>query len=227
MRRLSFLSIHPSFIEEYKKFGVFARCESLGIAEFNSVNLRDFAIDKRGSVDGAPYGGGDGMILRPEPLKDAINSLSKPFKVIYTSPSGKAWNQESARQLAQSNEDLVFICGRFGGVDQRFIDKYVDYEFSLGDYVLSGGELACLSMADSIVREIDGALGNNVSAACDSFGDQMDGLLEYPSYTRPEEFEGEKVPSILMSGDHKKIEEWRKNKALERTKKRRPDLLKD
>ena len=152
MRRISFLTIHPDFIDEYRKFGVLARCESLKLAEINSVNLRDFAVDKRGSVDASPYGGGDGMILRPEPLRDALKSLSKA-KVIYTSPSGKAWSQSEASRLAQSDEDIVFVCGRFGGIDQRFIDKYVDEEYSLGDFVISGGELACLTMADSVVRD--------------------------------------------------------------------------
>ena len=225
MRRISFLTIHPDFIDEYRKFGVLARCESLKLAEINSVNLRDFAVDKRGSVDASPYGGGDGMILRPEPLRDALKSLSKA-KVIYTSPSGKAWSQSEASRLAQSDEDIVFVCGRFGGIDQRFIDKYVDEEYSLGDFVISGGELACLTMADSVVREIEGSLGNYESVKNDSFAEGMDGLLEYPLYTRPEEFEGEKVPEVLKSGDHKKIAEWRKQKALDRTRERRPDLLK-
>lgn len=225
MRRISFLTIHPDFIDEYKKFGVLARCESLKLAEINSVNLRDFAVDKRGSVDAAPYGGGDGMILRPEPLRDAIESLDKA-KVIYTSPSGKAWNQSEAQKLASSGEDLIFVCGRFGGVDQRFIDKYVDSEYSLGDFVISGGELACLTMADSVIREIEGSLGNYESVKNDSFAEGMNGLLEYPLYTRPEEFEGQKVPDVLKSGDHKKIAKWREEKALERTKNRRPDLLK-
>lgn len=225
MRRISFLTIHPDFIDEYRKFGVLARCESLKLAEINSVNLRDFAVDKRGSVDASPYGGGDGMILRPEPLRDALKSLSKA-KVIYTSPSGKAWSQSEASHLAQSDEDIVFVCGRFGGIDQRFIDKYVDEEYSLGDFVISGGELACLTMADSVVREIEGSLGNYESVKNDSFAEGMDGLLEYPLYTRPEEFEGEKVPEVLRSGDHKKIAEWRKQKALDRTRERRPDLLK-
>ena len=225
MRRISFLTIHPDFIDEYKKFGVLARCESLKLAEINSVNLRDFAVDKRGSVDAAPYGGGEGMILRPEPLRDAIESLDKA-KVIYTSPSGKAWNQSEAQKLANSGEDLIFVCGRFGGVDQRFIDKYVDSEYSLGDFVISGGELACLTMADSVIREIEGSLGNYESVKNDSFAEGMNGLLEYPLYTRPEEFEGQKVPDVLKSGDHKKIAKWREEKALERTKNRRPDLLK-
>ena len=128
--------------------------------------------------------------------------------------------------MAQSDEDIVFICGRFGGIDQRFIDKYVDEEYSLGDFVISGGEFACLTMADSVVREIEGSLGNYESVKNDSFAEGMDGLLEYPLYTRPEEFEGEKVPEVLKSGDHKKIAEWRKQKALDRTRERRPDLLK-
>ena len=175
-RRISFLTIHPDFVDEYKKFGVLVRCESLKLAEINSVNLRDFAVDKRGSVDAAPYGGGDGMILRPEPLRDAIHSLDKA-KVIYTSPSGKAWNQAEAQKLAHSGENLIFVCGRFGGVDQRFIDKYVDEEYSLGDFVISGGELACLTMADSVIREIEGSLGNFESVKNDSFAEGMNGLL--------------------------------------------------
>ena len=227
MRRLSFLTIHPQLVDEYRKFGVFARCESLKLAEITSVNLRDFAVDKRGSVDASPYGGGDGMVMRPEPLRDALKSLKlSNAKVIYTSPSGRAWSQSEAQSLAASGQDLVFVCGRFGGVDQRFIDHYVDEEYSLGDFVISGGELACLTMADSVVREIEGALGNYDSVKNDSFAEGMNGLLEYPLYTRPEEFEGSKVPAVLTSGDHKKIEKWREEKALERTQQRRPDLLK-
>lgn len=224
MLKLYFVSIHPKFISSYFDFGVFQSAQQKQLAEVKEVNLRDYALDKHGTVDGPPYGGGDGMIMRPEPLVGALTNIHEPF-VVLTSPRGKLWTQDVAISLAKSQKNIVFVCGRFGGVDQRFIDRYVDEEFSIGDVVVSGGELPALMMADSMLRQIPGVLGHQESAVMDSFGEGCDGLLEHDQFTRPADFDGQKVPDVLMSGDHKKIAAWRLSSSLERTKERRPDLL--
>ena len=222
------VTIHPKFVESYGTFGVVRAAAACGAADVKSVDLRDFAVDTHASVDGSPYGGGDGMVLRPEPLSDALKSVSaerSSMHVVLPSPSGRKFSQEDARRFAALDKTLVFVCGRFAGVDQRFIEKYVDEEISSGDFVLSGGELPALTMIDATLRLLPGVLGNPVSAGCDSFGEGMSGLLEYPIYTRPLEFEGMSVPAVLTSGDHKKIGLWRTEQSLERTKQCRPDLL--
>jgi len=164
------------------------------------------------------------MVLRPEPLRDALRA-SPDAHVIATSPGGKLFSQQDARRLLALAKPLTFVCGRFGGIDQRFIDKYVHEEFSIGDFVVSGGELPSLIIADAVLRLIPGVLGNPASAADDSFGESSPSLLEHPLYTRPPVFEGVSVPDVLLSGDHAKIAAWRKEKALERTRRQRPDLL--
>jgi tRNA (guanine37-N1)-methyltransferase len=223
-RRFQFVTIHPDFIESYFEFGVFQAAKKKELAQFKTINLRDFAVDKHGSVDDHPYGGGDGMVLRPEPLRDAVKT-NPSDRVICLTPSGKLWNQREALSFAEESKSVTFVCGRFGGMDQRFIESYVTDEYSLGDYILSGGELAALCMADSILRFIPGVLGNSESAAQDSFSEQLDGMLEYPLYTRPQVFEDKEVPSVLLSGDHQKIAEWRRDQCRTRTLQRRPDLL--
>jgi len=223
-RSLSFISIHPQFIEAYFRFGVFKAATRLGM-EFHSINLRSYAVDKHGSIDDSPFGGGDGMVMRVEPLVAAVRALPKPGRVIYTSPSGRLWTQKDAERYAALDEDLVFISGRFAGIDQRFIEQFVSDEVSIGDFVVSGGELPSLLIADSILRQIPGVLGNERSAPDDSFGSGMRGMLEYPLYTRPLEFEGHKVPDVLLSGDHQKIKVWREAEALQKTQRLRPDLL--
>lgn len=225
MRRFSFITIHPQFIEAYLKFGVFRAAERQGLG-FSAINLRSFAVDKHGSIDDSPFGGGDGMVLRVEPLAAAVRSLPQPAKVIVTSPSGRRWTQADAEGYAKSGDDLIFIAGRFAGIDQRFLDTFVDDDISLGDFVVSGGELPSMLLADSILRLIPGVLGNAQSYQEDSFGSELAGMLEYPLYTRPLEFEGENVPEVLLSGDHKLIAEWRRNEALKKTRRLRPDLLK-
>ncbi len=225
MKALTFISIHPQIIESYTRVGVFRAAERLGI-KTQALNLRDFAVDKHGSVDDTPFGGGDGMVLRPEPLAHALQSLSGQKRVIYTSPSGRLWRQTDAEEYAvREDEHLVFIAGRFAGIDQRFVDLYVDDEISLGDFVVSGGELPSLLIADSILRQIPGVLGNAKSATDDSFSRGMRGLLEYPLYTKPPVFEGLAVPDVLMSGDHARIVAWRKAEAEAKTRRLRPDLL--
>jgi len=223
VRTFAFITVHPQFIEAYAKFGVFRTAERAHIS-IQAINLRQFAVDKHGSVDDTPFGGGDGMVLRPEPLVAALESFTRPRTVFVTSPSGRPWSQADAARYAQSTDDLIFISGRFAGIDDRFLQTYVQEEISLGDYVISGGELPSLTLADSILRLIPGVLGNQQSAKEDSFGSELESLLEYPLYTRPLEFEGKKVPDVLLSGDHKKITEWRRSEALKKTERLRPDL---
>ncbi|MFK7873993.1 MAG: tRNA (guanosine(37)-N1)-methyltransferase TrmD [Oligoflexales bacterium] len=223
--KISFVSIHPQFIEAYFGFGVMRTAVDSGIVELQAVNLRDFAVDRHGTIDDRPFGGGDGMVFKPEPLAAAMNVL-KPDRVVLLSPAGQLWSQKSAESMSSFEGHVVFICGRFGGVDQRFIDKYVDLEVSIGDVILSGGELPALCLADSILRLLPGVLGHPESATYDSFSQAIDGCLESPMYTRPREFEGDAVPDVLLSGHDLKITEWRQEQSRLRTQKRRPDLLK-
>ncbi len=250
MMKIYTISIHPGFMQEYFNFGVGASSKRLGIG-IEHINLRDFAVDQHASVDSPPYSEEDGMVLRPEPLSDAIKYIQqgedKQTYVIYTAAYGRLWNNHHAKRLSQKIieggiglensyqkdrfsrgckcDKLVFICGRFSGVDQRFIDRYVDEIFSVGDFILSGGELPVLSMIDSVLRFIPGVLGNSKSNSWDSFEQELEGKIEYPVYSRPQEFEGIKVPEVLLSGDHKKIKEWKKMMSLQMTQKFRPDLL--
>ena len=227
MKSFFFISIHPQFLESYFSFGVMAKARQNG-HHLEAIDLRRYAFDKRGSVDDVPYGGGDGMVMRPEPLRDAVLAIKKTQKkcaLVLPSPGARPFKQADSRRFAEDSVSLVFICGRFGGVDQRFIDHYVDYEYSLGDYVVSGGELPSLMMADSILREMPNILGHKESCQNDSFGEGFSGRLEHPLYTRPREFESAKVPCVLHSGDHKKIAAWRQEASLEKTGRLRPDLL--
>lgn len=224
MIQISFLTIHPQFVKAYFDFGVMASGSKQNLLKADAIDLRDFAIDKRGSIDAPPYGGGDGMVMRPEPLVAALKSVGGCPKVILPSPGAPQITQSDCKALAES-ESLVFVCGRFGGVDQRFIDGYVDFQFSVGDFVISGGELPALTLADGICRQIPGVLGNAQSVESDSFGAAFQGCLEHPLYTKPVEFEGQTVPEVLRSGDHKKITEWKMAMSLKKTKDWRQDLL--
>jgi len=233
MLEIFFATIHPKFIESYSEFGVYKSAIKNSVANISALNLRDYAVDKHGSIDGYPYGGGDSMVMRPEPIKKALDFVKEKHSdpiVIYTSPRGKPWNQQESENLFEeifnSKRPLFFICGRFAGLDQRIVDQHVEREYSLGDFVISGGELPSLTIADSVLRHAPGSLGNQDSVEFDSFSKGLDGLLEYPVYTRPAEFEGQKVPEVLLSGDHSKIAKWRSEKSIELTKKLRPDLLK-
>lgn len=205
--------------------------------QLHLVNIRDYATSKYKSVDDSPYGGGPGMVMRADILKDALikgvmeaggyDSLDQ-LDVIYTSPRGKVWNNKVARDfgtdiLGPNGKDVVFVSGRYEGIDERFLSCYVTKYYSIGDYVLTGGELAIMTMLDSAIRFVPGILGNKLSSEYDSF---EDGLIEFPQYTKPRDFEGLEVPSILLEGHHKKIEEWQHEQKLEMTKKYRPDLLK-
>jgi len=226
MRRITFITLQPQVCEAYSGFGVFRRAVDLGLVDLRFVQLRDFAIDRHGTVDDRPYGGGDGMVLRPEPLAQAVEAYRTPgCRVLTFGPAGKPWTQASATMLQENSQDLILICGRFGGIDQRFLDLYVDEEISVGDFVVSGGELPALTIVDSLLRGYPGVLGHAESATHDSFSHGMDFQLEHPLYTRPETFEGETVPDVLRSGHHLAIEKWKREESLTRTQKRRPDLL--
>lgn len=229
MRHYTIITIHPDFVNAYRRFGVLRAAEDKGLASISALHLRDYAVDRHASVDDRPYGGGDGMVLRPEPLAAALEAAARQCtgraRVLLTSPQGQRWSQKAAAQFAQSEQPVVIICGRFGGVDQRLIDRHVDEEWSLGDFVLAGGELPALAMLESILRLLPGVLGDQESAVRDSFGDVFAGGLEHPLYTRPPIWEGLAVPEVLLSGDHRRIEEWKREQAQSMTRRKRPDLL--
>lgn len=225
LKRIDVISLFPGMFEAIKQ-GVTGRAIRNGLIDIGVTNPRDFTTDKHKTVDDRPYGGGPGMLMKVQPLKDAILSIKNnvkdsPVKVVYLSPQGQPLTQDIVKELS-ANEQLILLAGRYEGVDERLIEHYVDYECSIGDYVLSGGELPAMVLIDALIRLLPGALGHNESASNDSF---YSGLLDHPHYTRPEDFEGECVPEVLLSGDHKKIEQWRLKQSLGRTWQRRPDLL--
>ncbi len=211
MIELAFVTLHPSFIESYTTIGIFSSASDKNLASFKTVSLRDYPVDHHGTVDSRPYGGGDSMVLRPEPLAMALKAYAsgRDVHTVFTSPAGEAFQHKDAVRLSKLTKPIVFICGRFAGVDQRFIENYVDEEFSLGSFVVSGGELPSLLIADALLRQIPGVLGNKLSVDHDSFADGLNGMLEYPLYSRPEVFEGKRAPEELLSGDHEKIRAWR------------------
>jgi tRNA (guanine37-N1)-methyltransferase len=221
--KIKILSLFPEIIESFFTSSIMAKAVEKGLIEYALVNIRDFAYDKHKTCDDSPYGGGAGMVLKPEPLAAALDSVEGVTKrVIYPSPSGISFNQKQAARLAEYNE-LVFICGRYEGIDQRIIDLYVDEEISIGDYVISSGEISTLVIIDSVYRLLEGVISSN-SLVEESF---TDGLLEYPHYTRPSSFRDLRVPDVLMSGNHKKINEWRNNERVLKTRQNRPDIYID
>jgi tRNA (guanine37-N1)-methyltransferase len=212
-------------ISNVVQFGVIGRAQSKDLIKIEVHNLRDFAHDRHRSVDDYCYGGGAGMLMKPEPIFESIESInydSDSKKIILLSPQGKLFNQELAKQLSLSDH-LIIICGRYKGVDERVCQSLITDEISIGDYVLSGGEIPALVIVDAVARLIPGVLGNYESAHEDSFSD---GLLDCPHYTRPAEYRGMRVPDVLLSGDPKKISKWQREQAIIRTLKKRPDLLK-
>jgi tRNA (guanine37-N1)-methyltransferase len=238
-RRIWILTLFPEYFKPLLECGISGsafrgeRSEEIKF-EVLFVNIRDYSTTKYKSVDDSPFGGGPGMVMRADILRDALvkgvvekggySDLSE-LTVVYTSPRGKVWDNKVAREFGtttMTNKDIVFICGRYEGVDERFLQKYVNEYYSLGDFVLTGGELAVMTMMDSAVRFVPGILGNKLSSEYDSF---EDGLIEYPQYTKPQEFEGMGVPEVLLSGHHKNIEKWQLEQKKEMTKKLRPDLL--
>ncbi len=215
------LTLFPEMFEPIKQSILGKAIENEKI-KLKLVNIRDFSKDKHKKVDDTPYGGGAGMVMKPDVVYDAYKSVyEENAKVIYLSPQGKTLNQKKVEELSKEKH-LILLCGHYEGIDQRVIDKIVDEEISIGDYVLTGGEIPAMVLIDTVSRYIDGVL-NQESIKEESFSE---GLLEYPQYTRPEVFEGEKVPEILLSGHHENIEKWRKEQALKITKQKRPDLLK-
>ena len=215
------LTLFPQMFSSLKE-SIIGRAVKDKIININTVNIRDFSKNKHKKVDDTPYGGGAGMVIMPDVVYRAYNSLENKenAKVIYMSPQGKKLNQKKVLELSKEKH-LIILCGHYEGIDQRVLDKIVDEEISIGDYVLTGGELPAMVLIDSVSRYVEGVLSKD-SIKEESFSNN---LLEYPQYTRPEIFEGIKVPEILLSGNHKEIEKWRNEKSLETTKNKRPDLL--
>lgn len=224
MMRIDIITVEPELIEGPLSHSIVGRAREMKLAQVNLINLREYGIGNYKQVDDYQFGGGAGMVLMAEPLGrclDAIINDHQPDEVIFLTPDGEVLNQKMANRFSLS-EHLVFICGHYKGIDQRIRDLYVTREVSIGDYVLSGGEIAAAVLADAIIRLIPGVLGNEESALTDTF---QDDLLAPPLYTRPQVYKEREVPAVLLSGNHKEIENWRYEMALEKTKKLRPDLL--
>ena len=226
--KVTVITLFPEMFENAMSFGVTARAFKEQGHELRLLQLRDFATDKHRTVDDKPYGGGPGMLLKAEPLLAAIDvarAESAPgSKVVYFSPAGERLLQSRFHDLARTENDLILVCGRYEGIDERVIELAVDMELSIGDYVLSGGEIPALALIDGLARLLPGVLGDAMSTKSESF---VDGRLEYPQYTRPEEVAGRRVPTVLLSGDHGAIEAWREKEGLRKTRMRRPDLIEE
>ena len=229
--KIHVLTIFPEFFREVFDFGIVRRARVAEIVEINVHDIREFTTDKHRMTDDRPFGGGDGMVFKAEPIFNCIESIlgtterdeyPPKTRVVLLTPQGRQFKQAVAKEFSEEVENLVLICGRYEGVDERVNEALVTDEISIGDYVLSGGEPAAIVLTDAIVRLLPGALGSETSAENDSFSD---GLLDYPHYTRPADFRGMKVPEVLLNGNHAEIEKWRRQKALEKTRKFRQDLL--
>jgi tRNA (guanine37-N1)-methyltransferase len=228
MMNIDVLSIFPEMFEGVFGHSILKKAAEKGATQYNVVNFRDFADNKHQTVDDYPYGGGAGMVLKPQPIFDAVSDLKDRAKstaprVILMCPQGERYTQKKAEELAKE-EHLIFICGHYEGYDERIREHVITDEISIGDYVLTGGELGAMVVIDSVVRLLPGVLGSEESHIQDSFST---GLLEHPHYTRPADFRGLKVPDVLVSGNHKLIDEWRVKESLRRTLQRRPDLLEE
>jgi tRNA (guanine37-N1)-methyltransferase len=222
--KIDIISVMPQLMESFFAHSIIKRAKAKGLLEINIINLRDYTNYKHGQVDDYQFGGGAGLVMMIEPLVNAIEDLQKNFQydeIIFLTPDGEKFTQKTANSLSLK-ENLMLICGHYKGIDQRVRDHFITKEISIGDYVLSGGELGAAVLADAIGRLLPGVLNDETSALTDSF---QDNLLAPPVYTRPEEFRGWKVPQILMSGNHSKIEDWRHEQSIEKTKEKRPDLL--
>ncbi len=233
MLKIDILTIFPEFFNEVFDFGIIRRAKGTKLVEIQVHDLRGWATDKHQKVDDRPFGGGDGMVLKPEPIFAAIENLvgtcdtdkyPEGTRVVLLSPQGTPFKQANAQEFAEHAKHILLICGRYEGVDERVNATLVTDEISIGDYVLSGGEPAAVVLTDAIIRLLPNALGSETSAKNDSFSD---GILDFPNYTQPRDFQGMEVPDILLSGDHGEIEKWRRQKALEKTKKFRKDLLEE
>jgi tRNA (guanine37-N1)-methyltransferase len=219
--RIDVFTVFPSLITNFTDESLLGKAQQKNLLEVNAHDLRKEATDRHKSVDDAPFGGGAGMVLMPEPIFAAVESVDAPRPLLLMSPSGRTFDQEFAVELAQSG-GFSLLCGRYEGVDERIASELCDGAVSIGDYVLSGGEVAALTIIEAVGRLVPGVMGNDDSAGDESF---MTGLLEYPHYTRPAEFRGMGVPDVLRSGDHGRVERWRRAQALARTIERRPDLI--
>ncbi|WP_130806915.1 tRNA (guanosine(37)-N1)-methyltransferase TrmD [Senegalia massiliensis] len=220
--KIDVLTLFPNMFTSVLDESIIGRAKENNIVDINYIDIRSFSKNKHKKVDDYPYGGGPGMVMKPEPIYRAIQSVKEDkSRVIYLSPKGKVFNQGLANDFSKE-EHLIFLCGHYEGIDNRIIDNYVTDIISIGDYVLTGGEIPAMAVIDSVVRLIPGVLNSE-----ESFKDEShyNGLLEAPQYTRPREFKGKKVPDILLSGNHKKVDEWRRNESLKLTYKNRPDLL--
>ena len=212
------LTLFPEFIESIKGYSIIRRAIENGLISVESINIRDFAINKHGQVDDYPYGGGQGMVMMVEPVYKAIESVkTENSHVVFLSPQGKVLNQKLIKDLSKK-EHIVLLCGHYEGIDERIIENYIDEEISIGDYVLTGGEIPAMVLIDSVSRMIDGVLASSEAYEDES---HMDGLLEYPQYTRPQEFMGLKVPDVLLSGNHQEIEKYRREMSILQTKKKK------
>lgn len=222
--RFDVLTLFPNMFDAVLGDSIIGRAQKAGILKINCINIRDFSEDKHKRVDDYPYGGGRGMIMQPQPIYNAYKSIEwkdkKPL-VIYLSPQGKVFDQSFARELSKQ-EHIVLICGHYEGVDERVIEEIVDIEVSIGNFILTGGEIPAMAVIDAVSRFVPGVLPSEEAFLDESL---TDGLLEYPQYTRPPEFLGRKVPEVLLSGHHKNIENWRCKKSIKRTKEKRPDLF--
>ena len=225
MMRFYVLTLFPEMIENAVAVSILKRAADHGLLTVEAVNIRDHAKNKHHSVDDYPYGGGAGMVMQAQPVYDAYRHVcakaGKPLRTVYLTPQGRTLTQRIAHELA-AEEELILLCGHYEGVDQRVLDTIVTDEISIGDYVLTGGELPALVLIDAVARLIPGVLHNEESAGTESF---ENGLLEYPQYSRPEVWEGQSVPEVLLSGDHKRVEEWRFERSYEKTLARRPDII--
>lgn len=224
MMKIDILTLFPEMFSGVFQTSIIKQAQAKGAVALNVVNFREFSTNKHKNVDDYPYGGGAGMVLSPQPLFDAVDSLTaknQQARIILLCPQGERYDQKKAEELAKE-EHLIFLCGHYEGYDERIREHLVTDEISIGDYVLTGGELAAMVVADSVIRLLPGVLGNETSAVSDSFST---GLLEHPQYTRPADFRGMKVPDVLLSGHHRNIEAWRRKESLRRTFLRRPDLL--
>lgn len=223
--KIALITLFPEMFEALTGYGISSRAVNQGLVEVSSFNPRDFTDDPHATVDDRPYGGGPGMVMMIEPLRKAISAakdwIQEEPLVVYLSPQGEVLQQSAVNQFA-TGQSLILIAGRYEGIDERLIELEVDQEWSIGDYVLSGGELPAMVFMDALIRQLPGALGHKESANQDSFSD---GILDCPHYTRPEKYEGIDVPEVLLSGNHEKIRQWRLEQSLLRTKQRRPDLL--
>lgn len=231
MLKIDVLTIFPEFFQEVFDFGIIRRAKLAGIVEINVHDIREFTTDKHRMTDDRPFGGGDGMVLKCEPIFRAIENITgtsdrssypEGTRVILLSPQGRVLKQEVGREFAAGAERLILICGRYEGVDERVNEVLVTDEISIGDYVLSGGEPAAIVLVDAVIRLLPNALGSDTSAENDSFSN---GLLDCPHYTQPRDFRGMQVPEVLLSGNHAEIEKWRRQKAFEKTQKVRKDLI--